>query len=342
MQCQVCYNHSDKFYCSNCVKTSPQLITTLKFKLLTINDTNQKLNRQIDSILKQSLNKDSNGKTLNHGGILLKQRMSKVHNLKVRKNIGQLRIRLENMTNNIKNKRQYIAKLRGEVEEIKTHNPKSIRYVSGNISQDQMEQIERVVTKRQEQSIEMLNEWFIINKTRSRDIPYTICFEPIISARISSKLTTNVVRDSTFKLFQYLTIRAKLLSLVLPYPIMKIDKEKQPSIDDNSPSEYTMYELIQLRDRHVMEHIAIWLTRITFNIVFLCQYNGTLPPPYIPIDIAYLVDQIDVDGLLYGLYTGQIPNRNKYILTEPHITTTHSRFQDILLTIEQLLDSHRP
>ena len=340
MQCQVCYNHSDKFYCANCIKTSPQLITTLKFKLLTINDTNEKLNKQIDSILKQSLSKESDDNTSNHGGMLLKQRMSKVNNLKVRKNIGQLRIRLENMTNNIKNKRQYISKLKNELEEMKGYKPKEIHNVSENVSPDQFEQISRVVTKRQEQCIQMLNQWFIISKTRSRDIPYTISFQPIISTRISSKLPTNVVRDSIFKIFQYLNIRARLQSLILPYATMKVVAQNQLPSDDSTP-EYTMDELIQLRDQYVTEHIPIWLTKITFNVVHLCQYNSLLPPSYIPIDISYIIDQIDIDELLYGLYTGQIPNMNKYILSDAH-TSTHNRFQDVLVTIEQLLETHRP
>lgn len=288
--------------------------------------------------MKQSMTKADSGRTLNHGEMLLKQRMYKVNNLKMRKNNGQLKIRLENMTNNIESKRQYIMKINNELVVMNTNKPKEVHRVSGNVSQDQVEQLERLVTRGQEQSITELNKWFMINKTRSRDIPYTICFQPIISTRTSVKLPANVVRDSIYKIFQYLTTRATLQSLTLPYPTMRIPTERPTTNDENTVSEYTMQELIQLGDTYITEHIPMWLTRATLNIVYMCRHNGILPQPHIPIDIPYLVDQIDVDGLLYGLYTGHIPNSNKYIHSDPHMST-HNRFQDILGTIEQLLDN---
>ncbi|CAB4251915.1 similar to Saccharomyces cerevisiae YBR128C ATG14 Autophagy-specific subunit of phosphatidylinositol 3-kinase complex I (with Vps34/15/30p) [Maudiozyma barnettii] len=342
MQCQICRNNSDKFYCANCIRTSPQLAMTLRFKLLTVQDENKRLNKKIDNILNVSMDKNGTQREdISAGERLLKTRMRRVNDLKMRKKNGQLKIRISNVSNSIDKKRMFIQKLKQHITDFHMSkiNPvhqhkRIIREHRHEEDDERLKQVQIVLTKRQRQNIESLNQWFVINKTSSMDIPYTLLFQPVISTRTANKLPPGLVKNSIFTMFQYLKIRTTIQCTQLPYPTMKpsslLLEEGQHDRD------YILRDIVEMIDETVTESIVMWLTKLTINMVYLCQVNHNLPSQE-HTDPVSLLEQFDVDGLFYSLYLGQLlPLTNK---SQPnsYIKPTHS-FQNMFDAITDLLE----
>ncbi|SMN18001.1 similar to Saccharomyces cerevisiae YBR128C ATG14 Autophagy-specific subunit of phosphatidylinositol 3-kinase complex I (with Vps34/15/30p) [Maudiozyma saulgeensis] len=343
MQCQICYNESHKFYCANCVRTSPQLAVTLRFQLLTIQDDNKRLNEKIDNILKVSMDKSNiKREDIGAGERLLKTRMRRVNDLKKRKKDGQLKIRINNISNSIEKKKTFIQNLKRQITDSQDSKNchlnvcKDISNERYSEDNDRLKQVQAVLTRRQRQSIQSLNQWFVISKTTSRDIPYTLQFQPVISTRTANKLPPQLVKNSIFTMFQYLKLRARIQCIQLPYPTMNLSPLPREGQEDE---DYILKDIVEMTDKTVTENIAGWLTKLTINIVQLCQTNYILPSDEY-IDPISILEQLDVDGLFYSLYLNQLLSTANQPSPNHYLQPNHN-FQDTLNAItDQLTDSH--
>lgn len=326
----VCYNKSKKWYCAHCIKTSPNLLLKWRLNLLLIKHEKIQFEQRVNDILKNAL--DDNNDTANdqkdndteRNIYLLNERMKKLKLLKSKKQIVETKEKINNLRRIINRKKNIVQKLMIEVKEKPNipririndngetylHYPKSsvnkrnsmssINSKNGNRNiiymnenerielVNKKDQINNIVDKFKREKINNLNSWFLIERlTIPRQLSsYTIQFQPIFSLRKFKNMERHQIINCTISLCHYLTLYANMTFFQLPYPLQKA---------------WQSHSIHFITDRH----LTYWLGWLVMNIVALLKYNNLLKlSSNQSIDLSWLLDHYDIDGLFYHLTQG--------------------------------------
>lgn len=286
MRCNVCNNERQSFFCSDCINTSPKLLLKLRFELLALRATNNKLHSRVEEILESAFDHSHLDSNTEEG--ILASRLRKVELLKFKKRNNRINSSIHQLESGIDSKRKRIQELRGVVEmkvdiQQRTTDQSINEKIKSELN-DRNRQLIKVLKASQNEKLKSLMEWFIIKKRDSFELPYTIAFKPLVSLRNYNKLPASMFLESIYKMTHYLEIASTILSCILPY--------------DN---EFTLRKIITCDIENIKANAMQWIARLIANIVHICKRMQLLP--HDSIDIAILLEQYDIDGIFYDMAT---------------------------------------
>lgn len=319
MRCPVCLNSGRPMYCGHCVNTSPSLLTKLKIDLLVLREGNIKLKNQVEGILEYGLGqveavehnhaaeKDQRVESSNIEGEILGQRLLKLGLLRSKRKNGRVKYRALQLTNRIKDKELAVDQLKraiaGDFNGRRNSEQALLRIKSAVLhdKNQQISQIFRFTSLNQEARLQALRDWFVVRKRDSYDFPYSVAFLPVVSLKNFYKLPPVVAWGSISKMFQYVHLMSEILFCKLPCKMESIPEPAGNEKDqENGKAGGDLYS-----DE---TNVAEYLTKLVINAVQLARHANLLSKH--PIDLAWTLDQDDLDTLFYNMATAtQITSR---------------------------------
>lgn len=288
-------------YCGHCMNGSPSLLAKLKIDLLMLREANAALESQVEGILEYGLgqveaidgtsaDKRPRSESTNIEGKILGQRLLKLSLLRSKRNNSRIKHRTVQLANRIKVKKDTIEQLRRALagrSKIGQNSEETLTRIRTAVLTDrklQMAQITRFLTNNQEARLESLREWFVVRKRDSYEFPYSVAFLPVVSLKNFYKLPPVVAWGSISKMSQCITLMSEILFYKLPCTIEGIPELSSYEKEENNET-----------------NVAECLTKLLINVIQLARHVNLLPKN--PIDLAWTLDQHDLDILFYNMIT---------------------------------------
>lgn len=291
-------------YCGHCINTSPNLLAKLKVEQLMLRESNAKLKNKVEAILEYGLaqvdaienhrsDKTQRIESSNVEGEILGQRLLKLSLLSSKRKNSRIKYRTTQLASRLKEKRDKVEELQRELtsrSEVAPNNERAFANIKASVSTDwthQMDQIARLISQSQQSKLMSLRKWFVVRKRDSYEFPFSVAFLPIVSLKNFYKLPPSVAWGSIQKMSQYMTMMAEILFYTLPYKIEAIpdlagyEKEQGQEGNDANAAEY--------------------LTKLVVNAIQLARHLNLASRN--PIDLAWVLDQHDLDILFYNMAT---------------------------------------
>lgn len=300
-------------YCAQCVNTSPNIILPKKMDLLVLREMNSRLHEQVEQVLQYGTQldrdseltelkdhnavKDSKLQVREHGDIL-GLRMKKIEKLKVMKRNNRMERYLSNLERRVDRKRQRVITLKADIENIESHH----NIDDTNSITDPMKEVTMKIEDLNSYSVKLTNgmvselrSWFQIRKRESYEIPYTISFQPIISFENFHKLPRYIILTSLEKEMEFMDLLAQILSVHLPFTIDDCNR--------TGANDFSVKSVMQI-------------THLIMNMMEVARQGNLIPKE--PVDIAWLLDQYDMDHIFYNVATRTLlKSRNSLRAFEP-------------------------
>ncbi|CCH60035.1 hypothetical protein TBLA_0C02230 [Henningerozyma blattae CBS 6284] len=319
LQCMICSkiptNHNEKMYCSHCIKTSPDLLLKLKLDLIILNRQTMQYKLKVENILQESIKEantvglESNVKD-NHNNntqnnfqlknedndsvLLLSEKLKTLTLLKSKKRLNKINHRIQELKRIIIHKRYIIHELLKQIKS-KPDIPKYHHKKNAIINQQKtkLELIEKInliekkiLIKQQLEKLMELNNWFSIKKTDAVDISYMIQFKKIISLRKFDKFKNSEILNSIISISNYLNLYSKIINFNLPFP------------NDNDFKLLKQSNMTQITS----DHLIGWLGWLIMNVISIAMKRKLFKVNSLSsIDLSWLLDHYDIDGLFYYL-----------------------------------------
>lgn len=295
-------------FCAHCMSTSPSLLVRLKIDLLMLRETNCELKEHVEGILEYGLGQVEGTKNSIHKigdnydssveGEILGKRLLKLDLLRFQKKNNRVKYRTSQLLNRVNGKRRTIESLKRELARhsgLTSHGKTG--EASGNDTEiilekkQQLLQIQKVLSNAQVRKLRSLMEWYVIRKRDSYEVPYSLAFQPVISLKNFYKLPPSIAWRSMLKMSQYLSLISEILLFKLPF---KFDCEPN-LIELESGGASKDHEEGICDDANVAEYLA----KLVINVLQLSRHLNLLSKD--PIDLAWMLDQYDLDTLFYNL-----------------------------------------
>ncbi|EHN03584.1 Atg14p [Saccharomyces cerevisiae x Saccharomyces kudriavzevii VIN7] len=287
MYCPICHHRAYVMYCAHCVNTSPSLLLKLKLSLISIKDENELLSGKVEQILNEAMNYDQlNIRALERKKDPLMNSLMKLDVLRMKKNNNRIKQRIEHLNERINSKRDHISKLKLEIDNYKHYKAEAGRdklreQMEINDAKNKLTQISRICESTRNYKLNLLNDWFVIQKLHDNfQIPFSIAFQPLISLKNFHVLPPLITDDSINTMWKYVTFLSDILVIKLPYA--------------SNSNELPMFE-----SSDGIQTVVQRLIKLIINILQICRHLKLVPST--PMDIPWLLDQYDVDGLFYNM-----------------------------------------
>ncbi|CAI4059916.1 hypothetical protein SUVZ_04G3410 [Saccharomyces uvarum] len=287
MHCPICHHRAHVVYCAHCINTSPGLLLKLKLDLVSIKDSNKLLSGKVEYILNEAMNYGQlDARALEKKKDPLANSLLKLDVLRMKKNNNRIRHRIEQLNERIHSKRDHITRLKLEIDnhghsKAGSHNDKLREQVEINDAKNKLGQISKICESTRDYKLNLLNDWFVIQKLQDNfQIPFAIAFQPLISLKNFHILPLVVTNDSIDTMWKYVSFLSDILMIKLPYAN---DSEVHPMLGSSDDIRTVVQRLI----------------RLIINILQVCRNLKLVPST--PMDIPWILDQYDVDGLFYNM-----------------------------------------
>lgn len=274
-------------YCAHCINTSPSLLLRLKLDLVSIKDSNKVLSGKVEHILNEAMDYGQLGtRTSEKKKDPLANSLLKLDILRMKKNNNRIRHKIEQLNERIHSKRDRINKLKVEIDshghaKAEVRDDKLREQVEINDAKSKLKQISKICESTRDYKLNLLNDWFVIQKLQDNfQIPFAIAFQPLISLKNFQILPLVVTNDSIDTMWKYVSFLSDILLIKLPY---SNDNEAHPMLDSSDNIRTVVQRLI----------------RLIINILQVCRNLKLVPST--PMDIPWILDQYDVDGLFYNM-----------------------------------------
>ena len=259
----------------------------VKLDLISLNDENKVLNEKVERILNEAMNYDRiDVKSLEKKKDPLTSSLMKLDILRMKKNNNRIKYRIEQLNERIHSRRDHIRKLKLEIDNHERSNvgastTKLREQADINEAKRKLTQVSKICESTKNYKINLLNNWFVIQKLQDNfQIPFAIAFQPLISLKNFRVLPLVITNDSINTMWKYVTFFSDILIIKLPYTNNSSD---QPVFESSNDTQTVVQKLIKL----------------IINILQICRHLKLVPST--PMDIPWLLDQYDVDGLFYNM-----------------------------------------
>ncbi|EJS44745.1 atg14p [Saccharomyces arboricola H-6] len=286
MHCPICHHRAHVVYCAHCVNTSPSLLLKLKLDLISLKNENRILGEKVEQILNEAMSYGQLGvKALERKKDPLTNSLMKLDVLRMKKNNNRIKNKIDQLNERIHNKRDHVGRLKLEIDnyghyKVGTDVDKLRERVEINDARNKLKQISQVCESTRNYKLSLLNDWFVIQKLQDNfQIPYTIAFQPLISLKNFRVLPLVITNDSINVMWKYVDFLSDILMIKLPYTHNSTEHPFEPSDDRQT--------------------VIQGLIKLIINILQICRHLNLVPST--PMDIPWLLDQYDVDGLFYNM-----------------------------------------
>ncbi|CAI4907100.1 ATV_HP_G0011630.mRNA.1.CDS.1 [Saccharomyces cerevisiae] len=287
MHCPICHHRAHVVYCAHCINTSPSLLLKLKLDLILLKDENKELNGKVEQILNEAMNYDQLYiKRMEKKKDPLMNSLMKLDVLRMKKNNNLIRHRIEQLNERIYSKRNHISELKVEIDNYKrykvgTGTDKLREQVEISDAKNKLAQVSKICESARDYKLNLLNNWFVIQKLQDNfQIPFAIAFQPLISLKNFRVLPLAITNDSINIMWKYISFFSDILMIKLSYT--------------NKICEQPMFEFSDS-----IQTVVQRLIKLIINILQICRHLKLVPST--PMDIPWLLDQYDVDGLFYNM-----------------------------------------
>ncbi|CAI4273631.1 CEI_1a_G0003100.mRNA.1.CDS.1 [Saccharomyces cerevisiae] len=287
MHCPICHHRAHVVYCAHCINTSPSLLLKLKLDLILLKDENKELNGKVEQILNEAMNYDQlDIKRMEKKKDPLMDSLMRLDVLRMKKNNKLIKHRIEQLNERIYSKRNHISELKVEIDNYKrykmgTRTDKLREQVEISDAKNKLAQVSKICESVRVYKLNLLNNWFVIQKLQDNfQIPFAIAFQPLISLKNFRVLPLAITNDSINIMWKYISFFSDILMIKLPYT--------------NKICEQPMFEFSDS-----IQTVVQRLIKLIINILQICRHLKLVPST--PMDIPWLLDQYDVDGLFYNM-----------------------------------------
>lgn len=298
-------------YCSHCINSSPGLILRKKINLLQVREETSKLRAQIDNILEQAMDGDSQD--------LLGKHLHTLKAMHYKRNTNKIRYKLAQLGKIVTVKRNRMKALEmelGRATKKDTDNGNN-KPINGDLPRrlshahnaeytdtlDKLTQIQRVLANTKAIKFQELVRLFLIRRRDHSDFPYTISFQPVVNLQNMYKLPQTVVDSSLETMWGFIRLASRILFINLPCKGLKDD-------------------------------VVDSITGMVINLLALLRYFKLIPPQIRDERklVRFLLQNYDLDQLFYHT----VMNRDIDVPSDG-LTDTRIDFESCHDDVQQML-----